>query len=104
MCEEWMKQVDDLEEKTNRGLEEKSSQQRTNPYRLSLCELQAATAAGTENRLADALQKAKAELLVILKYHIKESEPKHIEPRAQRGYCSSDEENNEDDNDNEEGR
>ena len=75
-----------------------------NPYSLSLCELQAEIASGTENILAEALQKAKVVLLVILKYRIKESEPKHMGPKAQRGYYSSDEESKEDDNDNEGGK
>ena len=96
VCEKWRKEIDELEDKINSELEAKFKEE-DNRLQAALNSMQ--TSISTEDaKLTEALQKAKAELLVVQKYSLNEKRTKRIEKDNE----SDDEEENSDDEEDEE--
>ena len=73
ICEGWRKQIDELERKVNSELEEKFAKE-DNRLQAVLHNLRTAS---NDDKISEALRKAKAELLVMQKYELKDNPPKH---------------------------
>ena len=72
ICEKWRKEIDDLEDKINSELDAKFKEEDSR-LQAAMNNLQAAISAD-EAKITEALQRAKAELLVMQKYSLNEKE------------------------------
>ena len=95
MCEGWRKEINDLEDKINSELEAKFKEEDSR-LQAAMNNLQA-TISADEEKIAEALQKARAELLVLQKYNLNEKRTKRTEKESE-----SDDENEDESDDEEE--
>ena len=95
MCEVWRKEIDDLEDKINGELEAKFKEEDSR-LQAAMNNLQGAVSAD-EEKLTEALQKARANLLVVQRYSLNEKRTKRIEKENE-----SDDENDENSDDEDE--
>ena len=79
MCEEWKKEIDDLEDKINSELEAKFKEEDSR-LQTALNDLQVIISAD-EEKLTEALQWAKAELLVLQRYSLNERKSEKLSER-----------------------
>ena len=70
VCEKWRKEIDDLEDKINSELEVRFKEEDSR-IQAVLHDLRTVAAEGNDTNISEALQKAKAELLVVQKYNLK---------------------------------
>ena len=73
MCEEWKKQIDSLEGKINNELGKKFREE-DNRFQVALHNLRTVATSSEETKIIEALQRAKAELIVMQKYELKKEE------------------------------
>ena len=76
LCEEWRRQADELEDSVNSELEIKFKEEDSR-LQAALNNLQASALTDNGTKIAEALRKARAELLVVQRYDVRETRPKH---------------------------